>query len=69
MTKNIVYRYFGRNGNVTTPVLLEGATPIKMYRLIADSGKLLTDGSQYVHMIDVFDDEVELWYEVPERIA
>lgn len=65
MTKNKVYRYLGRNGIITTPILIEGVTPITMYRLIADEGMVLFNGKTHVRMIDVFDDEVENWFEVP----
>lgn len=64
MTKNKIYRYLGRNGIVTTPILLDGATPIIMYRLIADAGMVLTNGTIFVSQIDVFDDEVNDWVEV-----
>lgn len=67
MIKNKIYRYLGRNGMVTTPILLEGTTPIIMYRLIADEGMILSNGKIHVRMIDVFDDEVENWFEIPEE--
>ena len=67
MIKNKIYRYLGRNGMVTTPILLEGTTPIIMYRLIADEGMILSNGKTHVRMIDVFDDEVENWFEIPEE--
>ena len=44
MTKSKIYRYLGRNGMVTTPILLEGASPIIMYRLTADEGMILSNG-------------------------
>ena len=65
MTKNKVYRYLGRNGIITTPILIEGATPITMYRLIADNGMVLSNGKTHAQMIDVFDDEVDNWFEIP----
>ena len=67
MIKNKVYRYLGRNGMVTTPVLLEGTTPIIMYRLIADKDMILSNGQIHVYMIDVFDDEIENWFEIPKE--
>lgn len=69
MTKNKIYRYLGRNGILTTPILIEGATPIIMYRLIADTGMVLSNGKAHVNMIDVFDDEVEDWFEIPAEDA
>lgn len=65
MTKNKIYRYLGRNGILTTPILIEGTTPITMYRLIADAGMVLSNGKTHVNMIDVFDDEIEDWFEIP----
>lgn len=64
MIKNKIYRYLGRNGIITTPILLDGASPIVMYRLIADAGMVLTNGDIFVSQIDVFDDEVSNWTEV-----
>lgn len=69
MTKNKVYRYLGRNGIITTPILIEGTTPITMYRLIADSGMVLSNGKTHAQMIDVFDDEVDNWFEIPAEDA
>ena len=65
MTKNKVYRYLGRNGIITTPILIEGAAPITMYRLIADKNMILSNGKINTHTIDVFDDEVNNWFEIP----
>lgn len=69
MTKNKIYRYLGRNGILTTPILIEGATPITMYRLIADADMVLSNGKTHVNMIDVFDDEVDDWFEIPAEDA
>lgn len=66
MTKKKVYRYLGRNGIVNTPVLIEGTTPITMYRLIADANMMLTNGISVTRMIDVFGDELDDWYEIPK---
>ena len=65
MTKHKIYRYLGRNGIITTPILLEGTDPILMYRLIADGNKILTDGINFTRTIDVFPDELENWREIP----
>ena len=46
MTHNVVYRYLGINGVVQTPVFIEGANGLKVNVLIADAGKMLTDGKQ-----------------------
>lgn len=65
MTKHKVYRYLGRNGIITTPILIEGVNPIVMYRLIAGEGMTLTNGEICVQMIDAFNDEVNNWHEIP----
>ena len=44
MTHNVVYRYLGINGVVQTPVFIEGANGLKVNVLIADAGKMLTNG-------------------------
>jgi hypothetical protein len=64
MIKNKIYRYLGRNGMITTPVLLEGVTPIIMYRLIADNNKILTNGTIKTTQVDVFEDELNDWHEI-----
>ena len=63
-----VYRYLGRNGIITTPVIIEGANAIVMYRLIADADKVLTNGSHKVNTVDVFEDELNSWHEIPRPI-
>ena len=66
MTKNKMYRYLGRNGVITSPILLENIEPIKMYSLKASDGKLLTNGEEKVKTKMVFADELEDWYEIDE---
>ena len=65
MKKSKVYRYLGRNGMITTPIVIDGVDPIIMYRLIADKDKVLTNGDRKVYTIDVFDDDLNNWYEIP----
>jgi hypothetical protein len=65
MIKHKVYRYLGRNGIITTPILIEGVNPIIMYRLIAGEGMTLTNGEICVQMIDAFNDELNNWHEIP----
>ena len=68
MKKTKMYKYLGRNGNIFTSILLEQIAPIPMLRLVADSGKFLTNGTEVVQVKDVFLDEVEEWYEI-DKIA
>lgn len=58
------YRYLGKNGIITTSVLLEGNKPIYMYRLIADEGKVLTDGTRIVHETEIFIEDLKNWSEI-----
>lgn len=57
------YRYLGKNGIITSSVLLEGNAPILMYRLIADEGKVLTDGNIYVRQREIFAEDLDKWIE------
>ena len=57
------YRYLGKNGILTTSVLLEGNEPIYMYRLIADEGKILTNGETYTHEVEIFSEDLNKWTE------
>lgn len=68
MKQGKVYRYLGRNGMVTTPILIEGANAIIMYRLIADNNMLLSNGIRQAYTIDVFEDEVNNWFEIPRPV-
>ena len=64
MTSKKLYRYLGRNGIITSSILLENVEPIIMYELKADEGKLLTDGESTFAIKLVFADEVKDWYEI-----
>ena len=57
------YRYLGKNGILTTSVLLEGNEPIYMYRLIADEGKILTNGETYTYEVEIFSEDFNKWVE------
>ena len=63
MTKNVLYVYEGSNGVIWTPILL----PLEhktMSRLVADAGKILTDGKANVTIIDAEDSAADAWKEV-----
>jgi hypothetical protein len=68
MRQTKVYRYLGRNGIITTPILIDGANAIVMYRLIADADKVLTNGNHSVNTVDVFEDELNNWFEIPRPV-
>lgn len=64
MIKKNLYRYFGRNGMITSLVLLDNIEHLLMYRLIAEDGKMLTDGKQIVKSIDIFAEDLDKWTEI-----
>lgn len=66
MTKTKMYRYLGRNGIITSPVLLDKIEPIVMYELIASEGKVLTNGGKHFKATLVFEDEVKDWTEIDD---
>ena len=67
MIKKDLYRYTGRNGIITSLVHLEDAKYYPMYRLIADEGKVLTDGELTVKSIDLFAEDLVKWTEIDEK--
>ena len=71
MITSKMYRYLGRNGIITSPILLENIEPIPMLNLRASSGKILTNGQEFVQSITIFTDELELWSEIdnPNLVA
>lgn len=66
MIKKDLYRYIGRNGIITSLVHLEDAKYYPMYRLIADEGKMLTDGELIVKSIDIFAEDLNKWTEIED---
>lgn len=67
MIKKDLYRYTGRNGIITSLVHLDDAKYYLMYRLIADDGKMLTDGELIVKSIDIFAEDLDKWTEIDEE--
>jgi hypothetical protein len=66
MVKTKMYRYLGRNGIITTPILLDSIEHIAMFKLRASEGKLLTNGEIKVKTQLIFADELKDWYEINE---
>lgn len=66
MKKNKMYRYLGRNGIITSPILLENIEPIPMLTLTAEDGKVLTNGEKTIKSITIFVDELDEWFEIDE---
>lgn len=64
MKKVKLYRYIGKNGIITTPILLEGTKVYEMFTLIASEGKVLTDGEKIRDTVTIFADELDQWSEI-----
>ena len=64
MTKTIYYTYLGTNGTLTSPIHLEGIYSVKKYHLVADEGKILTNGSKQAYNITISEFELKDWYEI-----
>ncbi len=64
MKKVKLYRYIGKNGIITTPILLEGTKVYEMFTLIASEGKVLTDGEKVRDTVTIFADELDQWSEI-----
>lgn len=64
MKKIKLYRYIGKNGIITTPILLEGTKVYEMFTLIASEGKVLTDGEKVRDTVTIFADELDQWSEI-----
>jgi hypothetical protein len=67
MTRQVIYRYLGTNGVLETPIHLEDVYYVRLIRLRADAGKLLTDGTRKMVTVTVPEDEATNWYEISMR--
>ena len=60
-----IYFYEGENGGaIQSPVKIAGAVYTPMYRLIADAGKILTNGTDNASVIDVTEADKANWSEI-----
>lgn len=66
MKKTNLYRYLGRNGIITSPVLLNNTEKIDMYCLVADKGKILTNGEEFVKTVTIFVEDLNKWVEIDD---
>lgn len=59
------YKYIGRNGTIITSIVIDGAiNKIDMLYLVADEGKILTNGEIQLHSVLTYPDEVSSWSEI-----
>lgn len=66
MKKIKKYKYNGRNGTLITSILIEGATKIDMLCLIAEEGKILTNGEQHLYTVYVYPEDLDNWTETDD---
>jgi hypothetical protein len=65
MKKYKLYRYIGRNGEITSPILLEDAKHIPLMELRPEPGYVLTNGEVVrENFVIVHVEEVSEWTEV-----
>lgn len=62
-----MYRYIGRNGIITSKVLLDDIKYIPMMTLEADNRKVLTNGNVKTKWITIELDEVNNWKEIADE--
>ena len=67
MKKIKKYKYIGRNGTLISSILIDGATKINMYTLTADEGKILTNSETKIHSVNIYEDELDQWYEIDKN--
>lgn len=68
MIKKKMYKYIGRNGTITSPILLEDAKHIDLMELRAEEGYILTDGTMKKQIVIVHIDDVDEWSEIKADI-
>lgn len=66
MTKEVIYRYLGTNGILESTIHLEDVYYVRLLQLIADEGKILTDGIIKTKSARIPEDELEKWTEITE---
>lgn len=63
MNRTLLYRYMGTNGVLTTPIHLEDIYYVRLVRLVADEGKILTNGTRQMQVITIPENEESQWNE------
>lgn len=64
MKKTVLYRYLGTNGTIESPVHLEDIYYVRLLKLRADPGKVLTNGERYEKFVTIAENDFENWSEV-----
>ena len=64
MRKELLYTYLGTNGTITSPIHLEDIYYVRKLKLIADKGKVLTNGDVETYSVIIAEDELDKWREI-----
>lgn len=67
MRKIKKYKYLGRNGVLVSRIEIVGVDYIPMTEIIADEGKILTNGETTTYSITVEDAEIAEWKEIADK--
>lgn len=67
MTRTIIYRYLGTNGVLETPIHLEDVYYVRLVKLQAGPGKMLTDGTKVQKIVTVPEENENDWYEIEDE--
>lgn len=65
MTKQNIYKYFGRNGIIVSLVFLDYSNRMDLFQLVADEGKILTNGERQAHNVIIEKEDINNWTEIP----
>lgn len=65
MIKQNIYKYFGRNGIIVSLVFLDYSNRMDLFQLVADEGKILTNGERQVHNVIIEKEDINNWTEIP----
>jgi hypothetical protein len=64
MTKETLYRYLGTNGVLETPIHLEDIYYVRLLKLTADAGHMMTNGEKTVRTVTIPEEELDNWTEI-----
>lgn len=67
MISKKMYRYLGRNGILTTRILIDGVNYIPMVELTAEKGMILSNGKTTTYSVVVEENEVDSWREIADK--
>lgn len=67
MERTVIYRYLGTNGVIDSPVHLEDIYHVRLVQLMADKGKMMTNGTSVKKVVKVPEEEEASWYEILEE--